>query len=268
MKEEFLGFMRDELVPCANRILRTKYESYCAGADVGVETKADGTPAGQADRETEAALRKLIEARYPDHGIWGEEYDAVRLDSEWLWVLDPLDGTREFLSKNPGCFGALIGLFYRGKAMLGAISDPLSEKLWIARTDERITLAATGKSLKDSIVACTNPGTMFTTPEEQDFINKIRGDARAFIEKLNCMGFAKLAAGEIDAVIEADLSLHDLGALIPVLQSAGKTVIDFEGNDYAAQKFNLAAAQGQKFNVIAAKNKALAQSILDRRPEL
>lgn len=262
---EYLNFIDEVLAPQASESLRTFYQKYCDGIDIGVETKSDDSPASLADRETEKILRDLIMDQYPDHGIWGEEFGAYQVTREYVWVLDPLDGTREFLSKKPGYFGTLIGLFYQGKALSGAILDPFSNQIWLSACDGNTRPVENGKTLKDGIVACTNPQIMFPTPSEQTFIRAVQDNARDFKTNLNYMGFAQMIEGRIDAVVESDLSLHDLGALIPLLQSAGKTIIDFEGNDYVTKQFNFIGAQKQKFNVIAAENIALAQEILEWR---
>lgn len=252
-------FARNVLAPCADGILLEKYEDYCSGADIGIESKGDSTPASLADRETEAALRALIERAYPDHGIWGEEYGAQNLDRDYVWVLDPLDGTREFLAKNPGCFGALIGLLYQGRPVLGLCSDPVNKTLWIS---DEVKRASNGQSLKDSVICCTNPDLMFPLPENQAMVRAIRSKAKDFQTRLNCIGFMRILDGRADAVIESDLAIHDIAALIPLLNSGGACVLDFEGRDYSAAVFDLSQAKTQKYDIIAAGSEKLAQEIL------
>jgi fructose-1,6-bisphosphatase/inositol monophosphatase family enzyme len=257
--QNFTAFIQKTLVPCANELLSQKYEAYCRGEDIGVETKSDATPASLADRETEEALRNLISGEYPDHGIWGEEYGATNINRDWVWVLDPLDGTKEFLAKNPGSFASLIGLLYKGQSVIGAASDPINKTLWISGNPKPINST---KTLSDSTISCTNPLAMFLEPEEQHFIQSVKTQAKAFKARLNCVGFVNLLDKTVDAAIESRICLHDIAPLIPILKHAGATFIDLEGNDYTSTTFDMSRAATQKYSAIAAANEALAQEIL------
>ena len=260
MNKEYLNFIKESLIPCANELLRRKYEAYCNGEDIGIEIKDDNSPASLADRKTEAALRKLIEQTYPDHGIWGEEYGAANIDRDWIWVLDPLDGTKEFLSKDPLCFGSLIGLLYQGKTILGAVSDPINNRVWIS--DAKQPPLDNIKCLKESVIACTSPDDMFIDYAEKQSIQDIQNIAQDFKTKCNCIGFANVADGTIDAVVENRLKIHDIVPLIPILLNAGATLLDFEGNNYASFVFDPPKAKIQKYSIIASANPDLAQEIL------
>lgn len=266
MLDKLLSFTHDTLIPHANTVICEKYESYCTGADTGIVTKADGSPAGNADRQAEEILRKLIEERYPTHGLWGEEFGAVRTDAPWVWVLDPLDGTREFLAKNPDGFGILIGVLHHGRAVIGAISDPVGGRRWLASVDDMATTPVNGKRLAGSIIACTNPEGMFKQPEDKIFFDRIRTQAKKIQTGLNCLGFAKVADGATDAAVEQGLGLHDIAALLPVLQRAGKAAIDLNGKDYYTRTFSL-GGEGEKFGIIAAESAALAHEILSIKKE-
>src|SRR3954454_19416785 len=98
-----------------------------------VEDKADLSPVTIADREAEMAMRRLIAVRFPDHGIIGEEFGREREDAEFVWVLDPIDGTKSFISGVP-LFGTLIALARRGRPILGIIDQPISRERWIGAT--------------------------------------------------------------------------------------------------------------------------------------
>ncbi len=263
MIDDYITFMKKVLVPCANKILLEHFEIYCEGKDIGIEIKSDNTPASHADLKTEEALRLLIKERYPNHGIWGEELGAENIESDYVWVLDPLDGTREFLAKKKGCFGTLIGLLYKGKPVAGSISDPINSRLCISNENKSIAIETS--FIKDSVIACTNPSGMFKTMDSLRSIQSIESAALIFKTHLNCLGVYGVIDGGIDAVIENDLSLHDIVALIPVLKNANAVVLDFQGNNYGLMTFDLLG--NRKFGIIAASNVDLAQEILSNFQE-
>jgi len=262
--EELLAFTRDRLLPAADEIIRNSYDSYCKGNDIGVETKSDNTPATNADREAEKALRSMILDYYPHHGIQGEEFGAYNPDSDWIWVLDPLDGTREFLAKAPGNFGILIGLLYKGQTCLGAVSDPVNCKHWLSGISN-----ATGDTnkLENSIVACTNSEGMFETRALRQGILSVKDKAREIKTGLNCLGFAMVVDGIFDAAIENNLKAHDLIPLLPVMLNAGISVVDLDGNDYAKMRFDTNDAFTGRYGVVAAMSQSLIDEILDCFPE-
>lgn len=254
------AFLTGTLAPLAERSLSDMYAGYCAGSDAGVEIKGDRTPAGIADRETERLLREEILRRYPEHGIFGEESGAYETGREFVWVLDPLDGTKEYLARKPGCFGSLTALLQNGVPVFGAIIDPISGKRWINRPGECRQSPDNVPSLKDATAACTNPESMFKGPSFA-FIDAVRENAGQFRTELNCLGFAYLLEGTVDVTVERDLGLHDIAALIPVLQAGGMTVIDFNGRDYCGRAFDLPAAANEKYAMIAARSTALAEEV-------
>ena len=116
-KMEYLKFIEDVLIPQAGDSIRAFYQKYCDGIDIGIEIKSDDSLASFADRETEKRLRELIINQYPDHGIWGEEFGAYQTDRDYIWVLDPLDGTREVLAKKPGGVEPLLVCFTKVKQL-------------------------------------------------------------------------------------------------------------------------------------------------------
>ena len=101
-----------------------------------VEAKGDASPVTAADQQAEQAIRTFLAERFPDHGIWGEEYGADRPDAEWLWLLDPIDGTRAFVTGRP-LFGTLISLLHKGKPLLGLIDQPATGERWIGVAGEK-----------------------------------------------------------------------------------------------------------------------------------
>jgi len=251
------NFIKDVLVPEATKSLQSFYQKYCDGSDIGIELKRDETPASHADRETEKILRDLIMVTYPEHGIWGEELGAYNVDREIVWVLDPLDGTREFLAKKPDGFGNLIGVLKKGRAIDGAISDPINGVSYTAKSlsygqyDDKLLL--------DSVIACTNVQHMF----EENFSSVLIEKSKKIVSKLNCMGGVAVMEGRADAFVENDLCLHDIVPMLPVMIGAGLTVIDFDGNDYKEAIFDMPNAGDKRYGVIVTGTPSLAYEIFE-----
>lgn len=246
----FNQFISTVLMPQANAFLAEMYRRYCAGDDIGIETKLDDTPASMADRETEKKLRHSILETYPTHGIWGEEFGGYQLESPYIWVLDPLDGTKAFLNKLPNHFGSLIGLLHNGIAIAGGIGDPMAGAQWVAPSSPNVQHAAR--------LACTAPLGMFGENHVTFF------EGFTVQENLNCIGFAKVAEGSMLAAIEQNLALHDIVALIPVLRSAGAYVLDLQGNDYTNRVFSIAEDSAKKFGLLTSFDKKTIDTLLQR----
>lgn len=266
IENEIYHFTLNTLIPAACKSLREFYTAYENGADIGIQTKEDESPASAADRQTETILRELIIARYPEHGIIGEEFPPLNPDAQYIWILDPLDGTREFLARQPGCFGNLIALLMDGRPVMGTIADPINNAIWIP---QKLSLAKPGTiEIEDATISCTAPQGMFKDKQQLATLLAIGNECKELRTKLNCIGFAYLIDGKIDLAIEADLALHDIAALIPVLTSAGIIAIDLDGNDYAEKIFDLGEMTGntinQKFDIIASPDKDFAFRILER----
>jgi inositol-phosphate phosphatase/L-galactose 1-phosphate phosphatase/histidinol-phosphatase len=253
---EFETFTTNVLIPKASEVLSQYYQAYCAGEDIGVEAKADASPASRADREAEKALRALINAQYPEHGIWGEEFGGEDLDAEYVWVLDPLDGTKQFLAKQEGCFVVLIGVFKDKKPYFGAASDPLSGEVWI----EKQSVEASDVKIKDMAIASTAPGTMFNRHRYQSSILGLFSDARQVVTCRNAKSFLDVIDGSVDVGIESDLSIHDIGALIPICQQAGCIVTDFEGNDYSVKSYEF---NRDKYDFLVTRNEETTHKIIE-----
>jgi fructose-1,6-bisphosphatase/inositol monophosphatase family enzyme len=247
---EYQNFLNNILSPAAIKILSELYLSYANGDDLNIQSKQDKTPASLADLKTEKLLRELIISHYPTHGIWGEEYGAYQLNSDYIWALDPLDGTKEFLQKKPNQFGCLIGLLHKGIAIMGAIIDPLSRSVMING-------AATRPShYNQTIISCTNVTSMFG-----DDFGKILFKDFDVTEGLNCIGFVN---GNYIASVEQDLSLHDIAAIVPILLDAGLYAYDLNGNDYREYKFDLQKDQNKKFSIVTSYDNNICKTIIQR----
>jgi inositol-phosphate phosphatase/L-galactose 1-phosphate phosphatase/histidinol-phosphatase len=185
-----------------------------------------------ADREAEAAMRRLIAARFPDHGIIGEEFGRERDDAEFVWVLDPIDGTKSFISGVP-LFGTLIALAQRGRSILGIIDQPISRERWIGAigrptlfndTPIRVRPCA---SLDTATLFATSPD-MFVGADKAAF-GRVAAAAKLVRFGADCYAYGLLAHGFIDLVIEASLKPYDFSAMLPVVEGAGGIASDWRG---------------------------------------
>ena len=193
-------------------------------------------PVTEADKGAERAIRQLIAERYPEHGVIGEEYGEDRPDAEWVWVLDPVDGTRAFIAGLP-LWCTLIGLRHEGRPVLGSIGQSYLGELYIGHAGgSRLMSRGTSRPLKvrpcprltDAIIATTDPEMCFTGAELGAW-TQVRAAAR--LARLGCdaYAYAMVAAGTMDMVIEAGLQSWDIEAAIPVIEGAGGLVTDWRG---------------------------------------
>jgi histidinol phosphatase-like enzyme (inositol monophosphatase family) len=193
-------------------------------------------PVTQADKDAEAAIRRLIAARYPDHGVVGEEYGADRPDAEHVWVLDPIDGTRAFIAGLP-LWTTLIALRTQGEARVGVIAQPYLDEIFLGGPSGAVLLGR-GQStpltvrpcerLTDAIIATTDPDIL--TGSELGAWTQVRAAARLARFGCDAYAYAMVAAGRIDLVAETGLKVWDWSALVPVVEAAGGQVTDWRGN--------------------------------------
>jgi inositol-phosphate phosphatase/L-galactose 1-phosphate phosphatase/histidinol-phosphatase len=199
---------------------------------VAVIDKADASPVTIADREAEAAMRNLIAARFPDHGIVGEEFGTERADAEFVWVLDPIDGTKSFISGVP-LFGTLIALLHQGRPVLGVLDQPISRERWLGVEGQRSRL--NGGEIQSRACADLAAATVFTTTPDMfkgmdaEAFARIRSAAKLVRYGADCYAYGLCALGFVDAVIEAQLKLYDFCALVPIVEGAGGIVTDWQG---------------------------------------
>lgn len=192
-------------------------------------------PVTQADHEAEAAIRRLIAARYPDHGVIGEEYGEDRPDADHVWILDPIDGTRAFIAGLP-LWTTLIALRTEGRPVVGAIGQPYLDEIFLGGpSGARLLKGGSGTPLavrpcprlNDALIATTDPD-LFTGSELGAW-TQVRAAAR--LARLGCdaYAYAMLAAGRIDLVVESGLKIWDWSALVPVIEAAGGAVSNWRG---------------------------------------
>lgn len=201
-----------------------------------VERKDDRSPVTVADREAEAVLRGLIARAFPDHGIVGEEYGAERPDAEFVWILDPIDGTTRFIAGHIQ-FGTLIGLLHRGVPVMGMIDMPMLDERWTGATGRPTVHAVRGTprtvraracpGLERAILFATTPH-MFPGDDFAAF-ERVRARAGQPMYGGECYAYGLLASGTVDLVIEATMGPYDYLPLVPVVAGAGGIITDWAG---------------------------------------
>jgi histidinol phosphatase-like enzyme (inositol monophosphatase family) len=207
-------------------------------AEHGLQNKAGPgafDPVTEADKGAERAIRGLISEHYPDHGVIGEEYGEDRPDAEFVWVLDPVDGTRAFIAGLP-VWTTLIGLRFQGEPVLGSIGQPFTGELFIghaggsrliARGSETVLKTRPCARLGDAVIATTDPA-IFEGADREAWRQLRRGVRLA---RLGCdaYAYAMVAMGTMDLVVEAGLKCWDIESAIPLLAGAGGMVTDWNG---------------------------------------
>jgi len=193
-------------------------------------------PVTEADKQAEAAIRKLIAERYPDHGVIGEEYGEDRPDAEFVWVLDPIDGTRAFISGLP-LWTTLIALRVRGAPTVGVIAQPYLDEIFLGGPSGAKLLRGGSETplkvracekLTDAVISTTDPN-IFNGAELGAW-TQVRAAAR--LARLGCdaYAYAMVAAGKMDLVAETSLKPWDWSALVPVIEAAGGKVVNWRGD--------------------------------------
>lgn len=197
-----------------------------------VEIKADGSPVTELDRAVEAALRAEIRHRFPEHGVIGEEFPAERADAPWVWILDPLDGTREFILGLP-LFGPLIALAHRGAFVLGLAEQPLTRDRWLGAdghgtTWNNVPVAARAcASLAEAALSTTGYDSFAADRHAE--LAALRVNCRSTVQGDTWLVFALLASGRIDAVASDGFALHDYAALEAIVRNAGGLMTGWDG---------------------------------------
>lgn len=199
---------------------------------VAVDDKADASPVTIADRGAEEAIRAVLEREVPDHGIIGEEFGAANEGADLVWVLDPIDGTKAFISGKPS-FGTLIALLKDGRPWLGVIDQPITGERWIGAAGHGTTLA--GKALNTRACPDLAHATLYATAPEmfkgEDWtaFQRLYGAVKLPRYGSDCYAYGLLALGFVDLVCEADLKVYDWAAVVPVIEQAGGIVTDWQG---------------------------------------
>lgn len=198
-----------------------------------VETKSDASPVTIADKQAEDAMRALLEKHVPDHGVFGEEHGIAFGASDYMWVLDPIDGTKSFITGKP-LFGTLVSLLHKGVPVLGIIDQAILKERWVGVSGSRSTLNGEPIStracgdMKLAYLYATTPH-MFTPGKCESAFNRVRDAVRIPMYGCDCYAYGLLSSGLADLVVEADLKPYDYMALVPIIEGAGGAITDWRG---------------------------------------
>lgn len=234
---DFAERLADAARPVIHRLFR-------AGA--AITDKPDATPVTEADREIERRLRALIGETYPDHGILGEELGTDRADAEWVWVLDPIDGTKSFITGKP-TFGTLIALCRQGRPVLGVIDHAATGERWTGAAGDGCRLnGAPARTRACPALARARFST--TAPEmfEAATLDRLRAAVHVMSYGGDCYQYGLVASGHLDLVVEAGMQPYDYCALVPVIEQAGGTISDWQGRPLGLGSDGTVLATGGK----------------------
>jgi len=211
-----------------------------------VELKADQSPVTIADRRAEEIIREMLLADFPDHGFFGEESGTKRADADYLWLVDPIDGTKSFVG-GYGMFSTQIALMHKGNLVLGVSSAPAAgEVAWAvrgegARIDGRQVHVSTKSSLEEASISTGNLRSMARS-EQWAKLGRIFAVADRTRGYGDYYHYHRLAAGQLDAVIESDVNILDIAALSVIISEAGGIFTDLQGDPPGLETRSVLAA--------------------------
>ncbi len=234
--------LANTLADKAGQIVRRYYR-----APFDVESKEDTSPVTIADREVEQVLREIIEKQRPEDGIIGEEFGTKESQNGLTWVLDPIDGTKPFITGRP-TFGTLIALCEEDKPILGVIDQAIINDRWIGAKgqttihngDEVKTRSC--KNLQASIGSSTSP--MMFKDQGFDFITNWREKCQFIVWGGDCITYGLLANGNLDVIIEAEMKIYDYLAHVAIVEGAGGKMCDWHGEPLTLQSDHHVIALG------------------------
>ena len=229
---DFAAFV-DKLADAAGEAILPFFRTSLAVEDKGRDGRFD--PVTAADRAAEVAMRTLIHRAFPEHGIIGEEFGSERADAEYVWVLDPIDGTKSFIAGMPA-WGTLIALTRLGEPVYGMMHQPFTRERFTGdggraryrgpagSRDLRVRPCAT---LSEALLFTTSP--MLMKEADRGFFARVERTVRLSRYGGDCYAYCMLAAGHIDLVIETELKAHDVIPLIPIVTGAGGVITTWDG---------------------------------------
>tara|TARA_B100000029_G_C17285111_1_gene854885 strand:- start:18 stop:800 length:783 start_codon:yes stop_codon:yes gene_type:complete len=248
--QEYLNFanrLADEASKTSMQYFRTSLD---------IDSKIDESPVTIADKNTELKIRSMIQQEYPEHGILGEEFDSINATAEYIWVIDPIDGTRSYIAGHKD-FGNLISLTHNKKPIIGIINCPAHKERWVGVKNQNSTLnkqpVKTSKIKNIENAYLFTSGLYFDEPHLRRAVDKIQKKVNYFRYGGDCYMYGMVASGLIDVVIEDTLKTHDYMALVNVIEGAGGKITD---------KFGEAITTDSQGSVIASANEKLHTEII------
>lgn len=218
-----------------------------AGQSPDVTIKADASYVTETDKRIEARLREIIDAEYPEHGVLGEEHGSRDLDADYVWVLDPIDGTAPFVAGIP-VYGTLIGLAHHGRPWLGVIDHPATSDRWVGISGEWATLNALPIRVRpcpdpaEALMTCSNPD--FFHAKDRAAFDTLREQVRYTQYGGSCYAYGVLASGRTDLAVDGGLDPFDIFAPAAVIEGAGGTITDWSGERFSLDWHGLVLATG------------------------
>ncbi|MFI5237300.1 MAG: histidinol-phosphatase [Ignavibacteriales bacterium] len=246
--KNFCKILTDASSEVIKRYFRTK---------ISIETKEDNSPVTIADKKAEEVIRELIGKHFPDHGIFGEEFGKTNEGSDYVWIIDPIDGTKSFIC-GAYSFGTLIGLLKNGKPILGVYNQPVLNDFLIG---DNIETRINGE--KSSVRSCNDlsKAVLLTTDhlniekyQDAEKFNSLVKKVKLYRNWGDCFGYYLLATGYADIMIDPIMSQWDLIPLIPIVNGAGGVITDYKGNDPVIGNSIIAASAGIHSEVISILN--------------
>ncbi len=220
---------------------------------LNIDSKADNSPVTIADKKSEEIMRELIMKHFPNHGILGEEFGEHNKNTEYKWILDPIDGTKSFIH-GMITFGTLIALTQNGNPILGIINQPLTNEFLIgdnktAFLNDKPVNVREDKSLESALLLTTD---YLNIEKYQNIVrfNKLMHKVKLTRTWGNCYGYSMVATGMADIMIDPIMSIWDTAALIPIITGAGGIITDYQGNDPMKGESIIAASKNLHSTVI------------------
>ncbi len=236
MSETEIKLYSDFLNELANAAASVSLKYFKKQIDIenkGPKLGSDFDPVTIADKNTEKAIRELIRTRFPDHNILGEEEAEEQKDSKYTWIIDPIDGTKAYITGVP-TWGTLVSLHNSEKPIYGLLDQPYLKERYIGTPSGTLM---NGKPIKcrpcdnlfKATISTTDPLQLFDGPVEQDAFFRVASRTKLMRNGYDCYAYAMIAAGFIDVVIESGLQPYDISALIPIIEGAGGIVTNWQG---------------------------------------
>lgn len=251
--DDALVDMAERMADAAREVILRHYRTH-----VAVDDKPDSSPVTVADREAERAMRDLVAETFPEQGVIGEEFGSDRPDEEYVWVLDPIDGTKQFITGKP-TFGTLVALIHHGRPVVGIIDIPAMGERWTGawgrpsvHADARGRRAVRTRPCEslDRATLCTTSPDLFAGDDYLAF-QRLKAGVKLPMYGGDCFNYGLLASGFCDVVTDATMDYYDYAALVPVVEGAGGVITEASG---------AALSGGSGITVVAAGNDRLHEA--------